>query len=81
MSPKKAKIHALCKERRDHMKLLVYKGFSADFLTTITVLPLVNSEIAAKKNVLLFDNKIRRALDRSLLNMDEDDEFWITYEE
>lgn len=63
------------------MKLFVYKGFSADFLSAITVLPLVDSEIASKKNVLLFDNKLRRTLDRALLSMDDDEEFWITYEE
>lgn len=49
------------------MKLFVYKGFPTDFLAALTVLPLVDSEIASKKNVLLFDNKVRRALDRSLL--------------
>lgn len=63
------------------MKLFVYKGFPTDFLAALTVLPLVDSEIASKKNVLLFDNKVRRALDRSLLNMEDDEEFWITYEE
>lgn len=52
------------------MKLFVYKGFPTDFLAALTVLPLVDSEIASKKNVLLFDNKVRRALDRSLLNME-----------
>ena len=63
------------------MKLFVYKGFPTDFLAALTVLPLVDSEIASKKNVLLFDNKVRRALDRSLLNMEDDEELWITYEE
>lgn len=50
------------------MKLFVYKGFPTDFLAALTVLPLVDSEIASKKNVLLFDNKVRRALDRCLPN-------------
>lgn len=63
------------------MKLFVYKGFSADFLSTVAVLPLVDTAIASKKNVLLFDNKVRRTLDRALLSMDDDEEFWITYEE
>lgn len=63
------------------MKLFVYKGFSADFLSTVAVLPLVDTEIASKKNVLLFDNKVRRTLDRALLSMNDDEEFWITYEE
>ena len=63
------------------MKLFVYKGFSADFLSTVAVLPLVDTEIASKKNVLFFDNKVRRTLDRALLSMDDDEEFWITYEE
>ena len=63
------------------MKLFVYKGFSAEFLSAVTVLPLVDTEIATKKNVLLFDNKVRRSLDRALLSMDDDEEFWITYEE
>ena len=62
------------------MKLFVYKGFPTDFLAALTVLPLVDSKIASKKNVLLFDNKVRRALDRALLNMEDDEEFWITYE-
>lgn len=34
------------------MKLFVYKGFPTDFLAALTVLPLVDSEIASKKNVL-----------------------------
>lgn len=63
------------------MKLFVYKGFPTDFLAALTVLPLVDSKITSKKNVLLFDNKVRRALDRALLNMEDDEEFWITYEE
>lgn len=36
------------------MKLFVYKGFPTDFLAALTVLPLVDSEIASKKNVLYF---------------------------
>ena len=51
------------------MKLFVYKGFSAEFLSAVTVLPLVDTEIATKKNVLLFDNKVRRSLDRALLSI------------
>lgn len=31
------------------MKLFVYKGFTTDFLAALTVLPLVDSEIASKK--------------------------------
>ena len=71
----------IMRERSDYMKLLVYKGFSTDFLSALTGSPLVDSELSSKKNVLLFDNKVRRALDRALLSMEDDDEFWITYEE
>lgn len=63
------------------MKLFVYKGFSIEFLSNLTILPLVDSEISSKKNVLIFDTKIRRALDRALLSMEDDEAFWITYEE
>ena len=63
------------------MKLYIYKGFDQEFLSSLTLKPLVNNEISLKKNVLLFDNKTRKTLDRALLAMDDGDEYWITYEE
>lgn len=63
------------------MKLFIYKGFSIEFLSRLTTIPLVDSEIIDKKNVLKFDVKVRRLLDRALLSMEDDEERWITYEE
>ncbi|WP_130863118.1 DEAD/DEAH box helicase [Bacilliculturomica massiliensis] len=63
------------------MKLFVYKGFDLGFLSQLTAIPLTDSEIIDKKNVLQFDVKVRRLLDRALLSMDDDDDRWVTYEE
>ena len=63
------------------MKLTVYKGFSADFLTALDCKPLVDDSILKKKNVLQYDKTFRKQLDIALLSMNDDDHFWITYEE
>ena len=63
------------------MKLIVYKGFDVEFLSKLSILPLVDSAISEKKNVLTFDTKVHRKLDRALLSMDDDETRWITYEE
>lgn len=36
------------------MKLFVYKGFPTDFLAALTVLPLVDTEIASQKECITF---------------------------
>ena len=63
------------------MKLLVYKGFGEDFLTELKIDPLVNDTILDKKDVLRFEKKKKKALDRALISLDDDDEVWVTYEE
>ena len=55
------------------MKLIVYKGFDVEFLSKLSILPLVDSAISEKKNVLTFDTKVHRKLDRALLSMDDDE--------
>lgn len=63
------------------MRLLVYKGFHVDFLKGISKDALLSSDITDKLNVLSFDKKYRKSLDRALLDLDEHDEVWVTYEE
>ena len=63
------------------MKLKVYKGFDIAFLEHLDESPLVDSEIREKINVLSFDKKLRKALERKLLDLDENDMVWITYQE
>lgn len=63
------------------MKLIVYKGFDISFLEQLDGKPLVDGDIAAKLNVLFFQKKTRRALERELLDMEDSDTVWITYQE
>ncbi|MDD6046319.1 MAG: DEAD/DEAH box helicase [bacterium] len=63
------------------MKLDVYKGFGRDFLSQLSISPLVENDLEQKKNVLLFNTKVRKELDMALLSMNDDDECWVTYEE
>lgn len=63
------------------MKLIVYKGFDTSFLEKIDSKPLVEGNIESKCNVLLFEKKTRKLLDHALLDLEEDDEVWVTYEE
>jgi len=63
------------------MKLIVYKGFELDFLRTIHEQPLLDSDYAAKKNVLAFDTNTRKKLAKALLTLDDEDTAWVTYEE
>ena len=63
------------------MKLIVYKGFDKTFLEYIDERPLVENDVSEKKNVLRFDKKTRKKLDMALLNLEEDDTSWVTYEE
>ncbi len=63
------------------MKLIIYKGFSIDFLSEIKETPLVDTEIREKVNVLKFDKKTRKMLDMALLSLEESESIWATYEE
>ncbi len=63
------------------MQLLVYKGFSTSFLNKLDTEPLLESDINGKKNVFSFDMKRKKRLAAALLNMDDEDEKWVTYEE
>lgn len=63
------------------MKLIIYKGFNVDFLKKLSATPLIKNDIFAKKDILKFDMRLKRKLASALLGMDEDDEFWISYEE
>ncbi len=63
------------------MELYVYKGFDTIFLKTIDKEPLIESNIEDKLNPLSFDKSIKKQLKISLLNMDDDEKKWTTYEE
>lgn len=63
------------------MKLTVYKGFNIRFLSDIKMIPLIETSILKKKDVLRFDRNYRKKLEKALISLDEEDEVWITYEE
>ena len=63
------------------MKLFIYKGFSKEFLEKLEERPLVTGDIFNKINVLSFDNKTRKTLEKELLNLEDSDTVWITYQE
>lgn len=63
------------------MTLLVYKGFGIDFLEQIEESPLVEGDIASKIDVFSFNKKTRKTLERELLDLENDDKAWITYQE
>ena len=63
------------------MELKIYKGFDLNFLDQLDDTPLITNSLESKKNVLLFDKKIKKQLDIALLGLDDDESAWITYEE
>lgn len=63
------------------MNLIVYKGFSLNFLEGIEEKPLVETEVSDKVDIMSFDRRIRKRLNMALIEMDENDTVWITYEE
>jgi ATP-dependent DNA helicase RecQ len=63
------------------MKLTIYKGFDIDFLKTIKENKLIGNEIDKKLNVLMFDKKAKKQLEIQLINLEEDANVWMTYEE
>lgn len=56
------------------MKLVVYKGFDEEFLSTVKEEPLVEGTITTKLDVLKFDKKTRKQLDIALISLEESDE-------
>ena len=63
------------------MKLIIYKGFKSDFLTSINVEPLIKNDYALKRDVLNFDKKYRKQLELALITLQDNESAWITYEE
>ena len=63
------------------MKLKIYKGFDVAFLEELDTRPLVEGDIVSKIDVLSFDKKTRKKLERELIDLEESDEVWITYQE
>ena len=63
------------------MNLIVYKGFSLNFLEGIEEKPLVETEVSDKVDIMSFDRRTRKRLNMALIEMDENDTVWITYEE
>ena len=63
------------------MTLFIYKGFDKAFLEKLEEKPLVDGDISAKTDVLAFSKKTRKSLERELLDLDENDTVWITYQE
>lgn len=63
------------------MKLDIYKGFDDDFLSKVSDDPLFSLDLSKRRNVLNYDNKLRKSLLIQLLSTNSDDHYWITYEE
>ena len=62
------------------MKLFVYKGFELNFLENQQIEPLINTNYADKINYLKLDKNYKKQL-RSVLNDDNEGEYFLTYEE
>lgn len=63
------------------MKLEIYKGFGIDFLKNIKKRPLTKKGLESKLNVLYFDSKTKKDLEKGLLFLENNEEAWVTYEE
>lgn len=63
------------------MKLKIYKGFDITFLGELDEKPLVEGSMTSKVDVLSFDKKTRKKLERELLDLEDMDVVWITYQE
>ena len=63
------------------MLLKIYKGFDIEFYKKIDFVPLVAMPIEERLNVFMYNKTFIKKLSTSLLNMDEEDIRWITYEE
>lgn len=63
------------------MTLYIYKGFDKAFLEQLSVTPLVEGNISSKVDILSFSKKTRKTLERELLDVEENDNVWITYQE
>lgn len=63
------------------MKLMIYKGFNIAFLDKLDARPLVEGDTMSKIDVLAFNKKTRKKLERELIDLEDSDEVWITYQE
>lgn len=63
------------------MKLKIYKGFSIAFLKELDETPLIEGDVLSKVDVLSFNKKTRKKLERELLDLEESDVVWVTYQE
>lgn len=63
------------------MMLKIYKGFDVSFLKELDETPLIEENVASKVDVLSFDKRTRKKLQRELLDLEETDVVWITYQE
>lgn len=63
------------------MKLIVYKGFKTDFLTSVNIEPLIKNDFNKKRDVLNFDKNYKKQLDMALISLQDDESAWTTYEE
>lgn len=63
------------------MELKIYKGFDIAFLEGLDETPLIEGNIRSKIDVLSFDKKTRKNLKRELLDLENSDIVWITYQE
>lgn len=55
------------------MKLIVYKGFKTDFLTSVNIEPLIKNDFNKKRDVLNFDKNYKKQLDMALISLQDDE--------
>ena len=63
------------------MYLAVYKGFDEQFLLRVKETPLITVDIKDRLNVLKYDRLYVKKLKIALLDVDNDSNYWILYEE
>jgi ATP-dependent DNA helicase RecQ len=63
------------------MFLKIYKGFDKDFFKQLKDTPLVESSIESKFNVLSYDRHTKKELEIALINLNDTDVKWLTYQE
>ena len=63
------------------MQLIIYKGFSPEFLADKMDTALFSTTVKEKTNILAFTKSMRKQLNMALIQMEDNDEKWITYEE
>ena len=63
------------------MQLIIFKGFGQEFLADKMDTALLSTTVKEKTDILAFTKSMRKQLNMALIQMEDNDEKWITYEE